>query len=623
MKTSSPFNSSLFQFVRNSFSGRWPLLTLVLLLLLFIGQTWNAPAAAAAPAAITKVSPIQECVIVVSEAGLGATVTDADWIAVLGYQLSNYSTGDSLTLPHGSNNEVKVGNTDVTSDPSKFFNAQQSPTQFKHPVAMHSSWPEFSSGYTLYREQRSGFWTAPDATMVKANTGQNVKWKIKAGSSQQKVVNSPGSTTQRCSYHVFLEKTWDGSKTPPAELNKTNYRLRLNSEIATVECRYQDLQRDASGFHGPTAVWGANGNTLNCFYDTDSTRHTGWNFSTDEFGAWVPVGFTYDIVEENAPAGWTADGVDTGFTNNHGIFNFGAAEKQHSQHGFYPGYEGWAASDGTTYGNPRPGYSKFGDTSGKWTLHTSASTSSRDWGDLPESGFSFATEAASGGAAHNISGPYLGSCVDGESSGFPSINADGEDVAASNTSGTTGSCSTANDDEDGVSRTGNWSDGTGDLLVEASGAACLNVWLDFTNGSTAGSDGDFDDTMSGIDEHVVENQVITTGTSPISFALPAGVADNGTFYLRARLTAQDSGGGCSGAEAYGGTAASAGLATSGEVEDYQFAFSPTAVTLNGVSIAATNTGYVWVLFFSVLVLCWVSIVTFKHWLAREPVVVDE
>ncbi|MDJ0756476.1 MAG: GEVED domain-containing protein [Ardenticatenaceae bacterium] len=219
-------------------------------------------------------------------------------------------------------------------------------------------------------------------------------------------------------------------------------------------------------------------------------------------------------------------------------------------------------------------------------------SATQDWGDLPDS---FGTSAVNGGAAHTVSGPYMGSCVDRETSGYPTIPADGEDKSQAAPSGTTGTCSTPFDDEDGVSPTGNWSDGSGELTVISNGDACLNVWLDYTDGSAPGSDGDFGDTLDGVDEHVVENQAVSSGPNAISFSLPADVANNAAFYLRVRLTAEDSGGGCGGAEAYGGTAASAGLATSGEVEDYFLSFNPTAVTLSQNSVSERSAGIPWMM----------------------------
>lgn len=163
----------------------------------------------------------------------------------------------------------------------------------------------------------------------------------------------------------------------------------------------------------------------------------------------------------------------------------------------------------------------------------------------------------------------LGGAVDLESNGQESCSTVGDDTAGS-------------DDEDGVTISGSWSDGTGNITVSASANACLNVWLDFTNGTVAGSDGDFNDTMSGNNEWVIQNLAVASGANPLSFNLPAGAANNQTFNMRVRLTPRDAGNGCAAAEAYGGTASPTGIAINGEVEDYQQTFSPTAITLQSV-----------------------------------------
>ena len=179
----------------------------------------------------------------------------------------------------------------------------------------------------------------------------------------------------------------------------------------------------------------------------------------------------------------------------------------------------------------------------------------------------------------------LGGAVDLESNGQESCTAVGDDTAGS-------------DDEDGVTISGSWSDGTGNISVSASANACLNVWLDFTNGTVAGSDGDFNDTMSGNNEWVIQNLTVTAGSNPLSFNLPAGVANNQTFNMRVRLTPRDTGNGCAAAEAYGGTASPTGIAINGEVEDYQQTFSPTAITLQNVqsSVPAGTISIILVLF---------------------------
>ncbi|MCP4426560.1 MAG: hypothetical protein GY803_18870 [Chloroflexi bacterium] len=213
-----------------------------------------------------------------------------------------------------------------------------------------------------------------------------------------------------------------------------------------------------------------------------------------------------------------------------------------------------------------------------------------DWGDLPDTGAGtgagdYETNSSDNGPSHSLDMvTYMGSCVEAESDGQPDTEAGTDNVGGDD--GTSnfvvGSCAVAGDDEDGVSFSGNWSDGTAEMSATSSAAACLNVWLDFTNGAAVGSDGDFDDTYLTVSEHVIQNQLVAAGANSTPFTLPADVADGATFYLRARLTPQDGGGGCTNADAYGGTAVPTGQATGGEVEDYQISFSPTAISLSRV-----------------------------------------
>ena len=217
----------------------------------------------------------------------------------------------------------------------------------------------------------------------------------------------------------------------------------------------------------------------------------------------------------------------------------------------------------------------------------------RDWGDLPDT---YGT-AATTGASHLISGPYLGPCLDGETSGVPSANA----LADNNATGSPqiGDCATP-DDEDGVNfaNANNWSNGNGrfDITVN-NGDACLNAWLDFTNGATLlpTGDGDFDDSLAGNDEHIVVNMPVSSSDSQpiaVSFTLPNNAADGAALYLRVRLTERDDGDACNGLDTYAaGTPTSAGHAFSGEVEDYQVAFTPTAVNLQQVTTARSAVNF--------------------------------
>ncbi len=220
-----------------------------------------------------------------------------------------------------------------------------------------------------------------------------------------------------------------------------------------------------------------------------------------------------------------------------------------------------------------------------------------DWGDLPNT---YGTLFSSNGPRHIIDDTLrLGVCVDGETDGQPSDMADGDDSSELATI-IFGTC--IDDDEDGVyfprptdgdGSRGNWSDGDGHINVTVTGGdACLNVWVDFGDGTSLGPNGQFDVVAGPMNEHVIINAVVSTGVTEFDFTLPVGAADAATLAVRARLTPRDADTTCASAEAYqSGTASPQGLATGGEVEDYMVAFSPTAVSLsqNPTALPAAST----------------------------------
>jgi uncharacterized repeat protein (TIGR01451 family) len=205
----------------------------------------------------------------------------------------------------------------------------------------------------------------------------------------------------------------------------------------------------------------------------------------------------------------------------------------------------------------------------------------RDWGDLPDS---YGTSASANGPRHSNSGLKLGALFDIEAQGVPTTNADGDDLAQS-------------DDEDGVVRSpsGTWGAATNPRgafnVTVAGGNGCLNAWMDFTNdtGTTVSPDGDFtttaggDDTFTGgISEHVIQNAAVSIGSNLVSFPVPNGLLGTGSnsYYFRFRLSPTP----CT------TTIASTGFVAGGEVEDYKFTFSPTAVTLDSFQAVANPTG---------------------------------
>lgn len=185
----------------------------------------------------------------------------------------------------------------------------------------------------------------------------------------------------------------------------------------------------------------------------------------------------------------------------------------------------------------------------------------KDWGDLPAS---YGTLLANNGPRHEIvccdHGIYLGTRIDSEHDGQPSIIAAGDDYSTS-------------DDEDGVTlvnRPG-WREVTngGTISVTFTNGASsgltsgwLAVWFDWNNNGT----------FEASEAAVYQSVSLPTGvsTQQFSFNIPwQGL--NHDLYYRARLFTSEP-------TALGGTSAFLGLATNGEVEDYWDSM-PTAVTL--------------------------------------------
>ena len=178
-----------------------------------------------------------------------------------------------------------------------------------------------------------------------------------------------------------------------------------------------------------------------------------------------------------------------------------------------------------------------------------------DWGDLPSS---YLTLESEGGPQHylKITGPYLGSRLEGDLDGVPTAGATGD-----------------GDEEDGVTAVvdSNWTAGaTREIEVEvgnASGGALLAGWFDW-NG-----DGDVDDAGEYFTWNVVD------GTNTLEVTVGAGFDwQNDDLYARFRIFSDAS-------VAPGGSltqADSAGIAENGEVEDYRFEAGSLPVTLSAV-----------------------------------------
>lgn len=171
-----------------------------------------------------------------------------------------------------------------------------------------------------------------------------------------------------------------------------------------------------------------------------------------------------------------------------------------------------------------------------------------DFGDLPDS---YGTSLAGNGARHAITGIQLGDvATDAESDGQVTANASGDNVNG-----------VGPNDENGVGFAGPWVKGQNtSLKVAASSAGVLSAWADWNH------NGAFE---SG--ERILADQALTTGLNNLTVAVPANAAA-GQMAVRFRATDAKGQGGSS----------PAGLATSGEVEDY---FTAVYVAGNVGSIA--------------------------------------
>lgn len=212
-----------------------------------------------------------------------------------------------------------------------------------------------------------------------------------------------------------------------------------------------------------------------------------------------------------------------------------------------------------------------------------------DLGDLPDS---YGTTLPVTGANHliQLNGPILGTLIDGEQDGQPTVDATGDDAGGS-------------DDEDGLTFdliNTDWTAGNGELDATVTGGdACLDVWVDFADDAglvVDNGDGDFFDAADGISEHVIANeQVSSSDPQPLNFIfpLPVGINEDTSVAVRARLSPRDSKGGCFGLAFSDGGPSPIGPAIGGEVEDYLVAIvagpTPTPTATNTPTNTPTPT----------------------------------
>ena len=176
---------------------------------------------------------------------------------------------------------------------------------------------------------------------------------------------------------------------------------------------------------------------------------------------------------------------------------------------------------------------------------------SLDFGDLPAT---YAlTRLGNEGPRHLLSAVRLGG----------SITAEPDGVEIPSASWDTG--------DDGISRTPgvNWSATPGGASIDVTvtgGGGYLSGWVDWNH------DNDFADP----DEQVLLDQQVGEGAQTLTFDVPASVTFGASFNLRFRLYPAST----------GGIALPYGPAAGGEVEDYQWAYSPTAIRLSTLSAAS-------------------------------------
>lgn len=179
-----------------------------------------------------------------------------------------------------------------------------------------------------------------------------------------------------------------------------------------------------------------------------------------------------------------------------------------------------------------------------------------DFGDLPDQ---YSVNLLENGARHEIGSLFLGNTIDQEPDGQPSPGADGD----------------ASDEDGIVADPSTWTSNTvggGNISTFASGAGCLNGWLDWNN------DGDFDDA----DEHIIINTAVDAVGKQISFDVQY-VPMGSIRYARYRLTEQIF---VNGQASCDYEVSPTGFYKNGEVEDYQYIFADaTAVTLTSAETA--------------------------------------
>jgi hypothetical protein len=182
-------------------------------------------------------------------------------------------------------------------------------------------------------------------------------------------------------------------------------------------------------------------------------------------------------------------------------------------------------------------------------------TSLRDFGDLPSS------YGAVLNGSHVPLGLRFGSRVDAEAASQPNGSATGDDLNF--------------DDEDGVGPTPAvlWNDTAGgsvDVVVSGCSGTCrISGWVDWNGNS------DFSDTG----DNVLSDVAVTNGTPTHTFSIPSGTDTTDTsFFARFRIC--ETTGVCNTVDATD--------VINGEVEDHEWSFGATAITLSDLTARSAS-----------------------------------
>ena len=192
---------------------------------------------------------------------------------------------------------------------------------------------------------------------------------------------------------------------------------------------------------------------------------------------------------------------------------------------------------------------------------------SQDLGDAPDSDTQYRTSLERNGPRHTLDTQlYMGSCVDNDTNGQPSNNADGDDDTGVTSTNTLGTCATENDDEDSLTppalTDGQISPTVTVKTANTTGAgAYLACWVDYS-----GKDG-FQQAERSATVTVASGDDEVTVTLP---TVPANTSTTtqGSSFMRCRLASTES-----------EIKLPTGKANNGEVEDYPVTISIIPVVL--------------------------------------------